>query len=75
MKVVRALYNGRSIKPLQPVDVDGTVEVIVVFPTVSTGRIESDRARRLLRGSGKGENLTEKLIRSRKEDVSIEKKN
>jgi predicted DNA-binding antitoxin AbrB/MazE fold protein len=75
MKVVRALYNGRSIKPLQPVDVDGTVEVIVVFPNTSTGRIESDRARRLLRGSGKGENLTEKLIRSRKEDVSIEKKN
>jgi hypothetical protein len=64
MKVVRALYNGRSIKPLQP-----------VFPNTSTGRIESDRARRLLRGSGKGENLTEKLIRSRKEDVSIEKKN
>ena len=75
MKVVRALYNGRSIKPLEPVDVEGATEVIVVFPNTGISRIESGRARRLLRGSGKGEKLTEKLIRSRKKDLSFEKKN
>jgi predicted DNA-binding antitoxin AbrB/MazE fold protein len=75
MKVIRALYDGRSIKPLESVDVEGNTEVIVVFPNTGTGRIESGRARRLLRGSGKGENLTERLIKSRREDLSLEKKN
>lgn len=34
--------------------------------------LTSEQARKLLRGSGKGENLVEALLRSRREDLQIE---
>jgi excisionase family DNA binding protein len=35
-------------------------------------RLSPEQARKLLRGSGKGENLVEALLRSRREDLQIE---
>ena len=64
MKAVKAYYDGHSIKPLEPVSVKGHMEVIIVFPE-NGGKIAATDARKLLRGSGKGENLTKLLLQSR----------
>jgi len=73
MKAVKAYYDGHSIKPLEPVSVKGNMEVIIVFPE-NGGTITAPDARKRLRGSGKGENLTELLLKSRKEDLALEEK-
>jgi hypothetical protein len=48
-------------------------EVIVVFPD-NEARVGSAEARQLLRGSGKGEGLVKKLLKSRAEDQLLERK-
>jgi hypothetical protein len=73
MKAVKAYYDGHSIKPLEPVSVKGHMEVIIVFPE-NGGTIAVSEARKRLRGSGKGEKLTELLLQSRKKDLVFEEK-
>lgn len=73
MKAVKAYYDGHSIKPLEPISVKGNMEVIIVFPD-NGGKIAAPDARKRLRGSGKGENLTKLLLQSRKEDLAFEEK-
>lgn len=77
MQAIRAIYDGKKIKPLEPIGTKKKTEIILIFPDNEekgkTG-ITSEQARSLLRGSAKGERLTAKLLRSRKEDKALEKR-
>jgi len=71
MQVIRALFDGYKIKPIEPIKTKKKTEVIVIFPD-DVERFAPEKARRLLRGSGRGEKLTEKLLKSRNEDIKLE---
>ena len=71
MQVVRALYDGHDIKPMEVIKTKKKTEVLVIFPNQEE-KIDPKEARRLLRGSGKGEGLTEKLLKSRADDKKYE---
>lgn len=73
MQVVRAVFNGHDIKPIEPIRTKKTTEVLVIFPD-DVEKYTPEEARRLLRGSGKGESLTERLLKSREEDITLEGK-
>jgi len=73
MQVVRALFDGREIKTVDPIKSKKPTEVLVIFPN-DFERVSPVDARRLLRGAGKGENLTDKLLKSRKEDLARERR-
>ena len=73
MQAIKALYNGRDIKPMEEIKTKKKTEVIVIFPNEIEERVTPEDARRFLRGSGKGERLTEKLLKSRAEDISLER--
>jgi len=45
---------------------------VFVFIPDDREKISCDTARKRLRGSGKGERLTERLLKSRKEDLRYE---
>ena len=60
MQVVRALFDGREIKTVDPIKSKRPTEVLVIFPN-DFERIPPSEARKILRGTGKGENLTDKL--------------
>ena len=70
MKAVKAIYNGHDVKLMEPIPLKGTTDVLVVFPDISD-KLSSQEARRLLRGSGRGEGLVKKLLQSRAEDITI----
>lgn len=72
MQVVRALFDGHDIKTIEPIKNKKVTEVLVIFPN-DTEKIASAEARRLLRGSGKGYKLTEKLLESRLQDIKLER--
>jgi len=72
MQVVRAIFDGKEIKPIEPIKRRGKTEVLVVFPD-DTAKIIPEKARVLLRGRGRGEMLNEKLLKSRAEDIRIER--
>ena len=55
---------------MEPIPLKGTTDVLVVFPDISD-KVSSQEARRLLRGSGRGEGLVKKLLQSRAEDITI----
>lgn len=77
MQAIRAIYDGKKIEPLEPIKTRGKTEIMVIFPDIEEkdiGSITSEQARSLLRGSAKGEHLTTKLLRTRKEDKALEKK-
>lgn len=74
MRAIRALYDGHDIKPIEPVEAKKETEVIVIFPDEIGERVTPEDARRLLRGSGKGERLTEKLLKLRGEDIVLERR-
>lgn len=67
MQVVKAIYDGHDIIAVEPIKIKKKTEVLVIFPT-EVEKIESAEARKLLRGSGKGEKLTEKLLKYRADD-------
>ena len=73
MQVIRALFDGHDIKPIDPIMTKKKTEVIVIFPN-DAEKIAHEEARKLLRGSGKGERLTRKLLESRAEDISLERR-
>ena len=73
MQVVRALFDGNEIKPIEPIRTKKKTEVLVIFPD-EVERFAQDEARKLLRGSWKGEGLTEKLLKSRAEDIHLERR-
>jgi hypothetical protein len=70
MKAVKAIYDGHDVKLMEPVPLTKKTDVLVVFPDISE-KISSQEARRLLRGSGKGEGLVKKLLHSRAEDMAL----
>jgi len=72
MQVVRAIFDGKEIKPIEPIKRRGKTEVLVVFPD-DTAKIIPEKARVLLRGRGRGEMLNEELLKSRAEDIRIER--
>jgi predicted DNA-binding antitoxin AbrB/MazE fold protein len=71
MQVVRAIYDGYDIKPIEPINIKTKTEVLVIFPNNSE-QMNPSEARRLLKGRGKGENLIGKLLKSRAEDLGHE---
>jgi hypothetical protein len=71
MQVVKAIYDGYDIKAVEPIKTKRKTEVLVIFPN-EVEKIGSAEARKLLRGSGKGENLTEKLLKYRTDDTRNE---
>jgi hypothetical protein len=73
MQVIKAIFDGREIKPIEPIKRKGKTEVLVVFPD-DAAKIIPGKARLLLRGSGKGEKLNKKLLKSRAEDLRLEGK-
>ena len=73
MQVIRALFDGRDIKPIEPIKTKKKTEVLVIFPN-DTEKFAPEEARRLLKGSIKGMNLTEKLLKSRAEDLELERR-
>lgn len=70
MKAVKAIFDGNDIKLVDPVPSKAKTEVLVVFPNNSE-KVSPQEARRLLRGSGKGEGLVKRLLRSRTEDMIL----
>lgn len=73
MPVVKAIFDGNEIKPIEPITTKNKTEVLIIFPE-EEGRLAPEAARKLLRGSGKGEGLTKKLLRSRAEDIELERR-
>lgn len=71
MQVVRALFDGHNIKPIETIRTKNKTEVLIIFPNPEE-EILSAEARRLLRGSGRGEKLTEKLLRPRADDLKYD---
>jgi hypothetical protein len=71
MQVVRAIFDGHDVKPIEPIKIKKKSEVLVIFPDEGE-RIASAEARRLLRGAGKGEKLTERLLKYRADDTRNE---
>lgn len=71
MQAIKAIFDGHDIKPIEPIRMKTTTEVLVIFPD-AIGKLATGEARRLLRGTGKGEHLTEKLLKSRSEDIKLE---
>jgi len=70
MKAVKVIFDGHDVKLMEPVPLKGNTDVLVVFPDISK-KVSPRDARRLLRGSGKGEGLVEKLLQSRAEDMTL----
>ncbi len=71
MQVVKAVYDGFDIKPIEPIKTKHKTEVLVIFPN-NPEEISPSEARRLLKGMGSGYHLTEKLLKSRTEDIQHE---
>ena len=71
MQVVRAIYDGYDIRAIEPIKVKRQTEVLVIFPNEDK-EPRAAEARKLLRGSGKGEKLTEKLLKYRADDAANE---
>lgn len=71
MQVVKAIYDGHDIKPIETIRTKKRTEVLIIFPN-SKEEVFPAEARRLLRGSGKGEKLTEKLLKSRADDMKYD---
>ena len=70
MKAVKAIYDGHEVKLIEQAPLKKKTDVLVVFPDIFE-KTSPQEARRLLRGSGKGEGLVKKLLRSRAEDVTL----
>jgi len=75
MHVVRAYFDGQEIKPIDPIKTRSKTEILLVFPDDFKNDMEiisPGVARMRLRGSGRGENLTRRLLQTRSEDIGFE---
>ena len=72
MRTVKALYDGNEVRIIEPVKLKKNTEIFLVIPN-DMQKISPSEARKQLRGSGKGEKLTEKLLKSRKEDSGFDR--
>jgi len=70
MKAVKAIYDGHDVKLMEQFPLKEKTDVLVVFPDI-VEKMSSQTARKLLRGSGKGEKLVKRLLQSRAEDITI----
>ncbi|OQX00456.1 MAG: hypothetical protein BWK80_61795 [Desulfobacteraceae bacterium IS3] len=66
MQIVKAWYDCYHIRLVEPAEIKKDMKVFVFIPD-DREKISCDTARKRLRGSGKGERLTERLLKSRKE--------
>ncbi len=73
MKVAKGVFDGKEIKLLEPILTREKTNVLIIFPD-KVEKYNSEIARKFLRGRGKGEKLTEKLLKSRQEDISLERR-
>ncbi|MDP2268984.1 MAG: hypothetical protein Q8K46_07435 [Deltaproteobacteria bacterium] len=71
MQVVKAIFDGKNIHPIDLIKVSKKTEVLVIFPSDEKKYLPQE-ARKRLRGSCKGDSLTEKLLKSRTEDINLE---
>ena len=71
MLAIKGIYDGRVIKPLEPVPFKEGVKVIITFLD-DIQKTKSGKDWRDLRGSAKGENLLQTLLRDRAEDLNRE---
>ena len=72
MQAIKAVFDGNEIKPIEPIKTKKRTVVLVIFPDEYEKK-SPEETRRLLRGSGKGERLTERLLKSRAEDIKLER--
>lgn len=74
MLTVRGTFDGKNIKPLDPVPFDGKTEVLITFlRRDARSTAKKTGTWRDLKGSARGENLTTALLTSRKKDLMREK--
>jgi len=72
MQLVKGFFDGMVIKLKEPVLTQEKTEVLILFPD-NMNKIEPQKARKLLRGSGKGEKLNEILLKERREELLLER--
>jgi hypothetical protein len=72
MRLVKGFFDGMVIKLKEPVLTQEKTEVLILFPD-NMNKIEPQKARKLLRGSGKGEKLNEILLKERREELLLER--
>lgn len=73
MQAIKAIFDGHEIKPVEPILTNKKTEVLVIFPN-NENKFSPEEARKKLRGLGRGERLAEKLLKSRVEDIRLEKR-
>jgi hypothetical protein len=73
VQAIRAIFDGQEIKPIEPIMTRKRTEVLVIFPN-SENKFSPQEARKTLKGLGRGERLTEKLLKLRSQDIKLEKR-
>jgi len=72
MLAIKGIYDGKNIKPLEPIPITRSVDVIITF--LEKVEVETKNKNwRGLRGSAKGHGLISALLKSRKEDLGFER--
>ena len=73
MLVIKGLYDGERILPLEDIPIKNECDVIITFINKTETGIKTDVDPIIaLRGCSKGKNLAKKLLESRKEDLELE---
>jgi hypothetical protein len=73
--VIKGIYDGKEIKPLEKIPFDDKYDVIITFVDKQSENKEITEQITLinaLTGCSKGKNLTQKLLESRREDLELE---
>jgi hypothetical protein len=73
--VIKGIYDGKEIKPLEKIPFDDKYDVIITFVDKQSENKEIAEQITLinaLTGCSKGKNLTQKLLESRREDLELE---
>jgi hypothetical protein len=71
MLAIKGIYDGKDIKPLEPIPIQKRTEVIITFLDNIKKR-KNDKDWRTLRGSARGQGLSTALLKSREEDLKLE---
>jgi len=75
MLTIKGIYDGKEIKPSEEIPFKEKRNVIITFleePVQETGHRSGIDPIKALRGCAKGTDLTQKLLKSRKEDLKLE---